>query len=68
MLKSAGSKWRQFKTDLTRKYVMPYLGDKKILSKPPKRYSYVRKSTWRRFVKQRTDPKWMVYVILFLIL
>ena len=40
---------------------MPFLGDKKKLSKPPRGYGYVSKSTWRRFVKQRTDPKWMVW-------
>lgn len=60
VLKSAGSKWRQFKTDLTRKFVLPFVGDKKKLSKPPRRYAYVSKSTWKRFVKQRTNSAWTV--------
>ncbi|XP_074347390.1 uncharacterized protein LOC141686242 [Apium graveolens] len=58
VLKSAGSKWRQFKTDLTRKYVLPFIGEKKKLSKPPRGYGYVSKATWKRFVRQRTDSKW----------
>ncbi|KAL8123265.1 hypothetical protein AgCh_011296 [Apium graveolens] len=58
VLKSAGSKWRQFKTDLTRKFVLLFVGDKKKLNKPPKRYGFVSKSTWKNFVKQRTDPSW----------
>ncbi|KAL8088632.1 hypothetical protein AgCh_038419 [Apium graveolens] len=34
VLKSAGTKWRQFKYELTRKFVKPYIGKKKKLSKP----------------------------------
>ncbi|KAL8099000.1 hypothetical protein AgCh_031633 [Apium graveolens] len=52
-------KWGQFKTDVTRKFVLPFIGDKKKLNKPPKRYAFVSKSTWKNFVKQRTDPSWM---------
>jgi len=29
VLKSAGEQWRQFKTDLTTKHVMPYLEKRK---------------------------------------
>ena len=60
MLKSAGCKWRQFKTTLTTKYVLPYIGQKKKLRNPPKKYSYVRKDTWRRFVATRTTKEWQV--------
>lgn len=60
VLKSAGCKWRQFKTNLTRKFVRPYVGQKEKLSKPPKQYAFVSKSTWKRFVRQRTDPTWEV--------
>lgn len=60
MLKSAGTKWRQFKADLTRNYVMPYIGEKKKLSKPPKQYSFVGRGHWRRFVAERTASSWQV--------
>lgn len=50
-LQSAGFKWRQFKTDLTNKNVLPFVGQKKKLSKHPKQYAYVGKSAWKRFVK-----------------
>ena len=57
-LQSAGVKWRQFKTTLTTDFVMPYKGQKKKLSKPPKQYAYVGKEIWRDFVSQRMTPKW----------
>ena len=60
VLKSAGSKWRQFKTNLTRKYVLPFIGEKKKLSKPLRGNDYVSKETWKRFVRQRTDSNWKV--------
>lgn len=63
VLKSAGMKWRQFKTNLTKKYVLPYLGRKKKLSKPPKQYSFVGRETWKRFVATRTSADWKVCVI-----
>ena len=62
VLKSAGEKWRQFKTDLTTKQVMPYLGKKKKLRKPPKKYEFVCKEAWTRFVALRTNEKWLVWI------
>lgn len=57
-LQSAGVKWRQFKTKLTTEYVMPYIGKRKKLYKPPKKYAFVGKEAWRRFVAERTTKKW----------
>ncbi|PRQ57802.1 hypothetical protein RchiOBHm_Chr1g0352301 [Rosa chinensis] len=59
VLSSAGVKWRYFKTTLTRKYVLPFLGKKKKLRKPPKQYSYVGLQPWKEFVKQRTSEEWL---------
>lgn len=70
VLKSAGSKWRQFKTNLTCKFVIPFIGQKKKLGRPPKQYAFVGKSAWRKFVAQRTSADWMVYssiLLLFLV-
>lgn len=33
VLKSAGAKWRQFKANLTKKHVLPYVGQKKKIEK-----------------------------------
>ena len=63
MLKSASCKWRQFKTTLTTKYVVPYIGQKKKLMKPPRKYAFVGKEAWRKFVKPRIDKSWMVNYI-----
>lgn len=64
VLKSAGCKWRQFKTDLTRKFVLPFVGKKKKLGRPPKQYAFVGKSVWKNFVAQRTCSSWQVYTLL----
>lgn len=63
VLTSAGMKWRQFKTKLTTKYVLPFLGHKKKLARPPKQYAFVGKEHWKNFVKLRTCEQWKVYAI-----
>lgn len=68
ILKSAGIKWRQFKTFLTRKYILPFAGQKKKLSKPPKQYAFVGRETWKRFVAARTQDEWKVYNFFYIIL
>ncbi|KAL8147496.1 hypothetical protein AgCh_004988 [Apium graveolens] len=59
VLKSAGEKWRQCKTDLTTKHVMPYAEKKKKLKRPPKNYRFVGQEAWTRFIAQRTCDKWL---------
>lgn len=59
VLTSAGTKWRQLKTMLTRKYVLPNLGRKKKLRKPPKQYNYVGLEPWNAFVRERKKPEWL---------
>ncbi|KAL6582611.1 hypothetical protein OROMI_004689 [Orobanche minor] len=53
-------KWRQFKTNLNRKFVKPYLGQKKKLRKPPKKYAFVGKEPWKKFVAQRITEDWQL--------
>lgn len=43
LISFAGAKYRNFKANLTRDYVRPYLGQKKKLRKPPKKYAFVGK-------------------------
>lgn len=66
VLKSAGTKWRQFKSQLTADYVMPYVGQKKKLRKPPQKYAFVGKDKWKNFVAQRISDKWMVCIFIFI--
>lgn len=61
VLKSAGAKWRQFKSMLTSTYVKPFAGQKKKLLRPPKKYAYVGKDHWRKFVAMRTTGDWEVH-------
>lgn len=65
VLKSAGTKWRQFKSELTNNYVIPFKGDKKKQWKPPKKYGFVGKDVWKRFVAERTSDKWMVLFYIY---
>ncbi|KAK1371536.1 hypothetical protein POM88_037628 [Heracleum sosnowskyi] len=58
VLKSASAKWRQFKTNLNRKFVKPNLGQKKKLRKPPNQYAFVGKEAWKKFVAQRITDDW----------
>lgn len=67
VLISAGTKWRQFKSMLTRDYVMPFIGQKKKLAKPPRKYAFVGKEAWKRFVAIRSSDDWKVCVISILI-
>ncbi|KAK9933083.1 hypothetical protein M0R45_020292 [Rubus argutus] len=59
VLTSAGTKWRQFKTMLTRKYVLPNLGRKRKLRKPPRQYNFVGLDPWKKFVRERKKPEWL---------
>lgn len=60
ILQSAGVKWRQFKTKLNREFVKPYIGQKKKLMKPPKKYAFVGKKAWKGFVAARTSNEFAV--------
>ncbi|WOH07651.1 hypothetical protein DCAR_0727084 [Daucus carota subsp. sativus] len=60
ILQSAGAKWRNFKAKLTAEYVLPYVGQKKKLQKPPKQYAFVGKKAWRRFVAVRVTKDWQI--------
>ncbi|KAL8146466.1 hypothetical protein AgCh_004264 [Apium graveolens] len=58
ILMSAGTKWRQFKSTLTSKYVKPFIGHKMKLRNPPKKYAYVGKDAWIKFVATRSSESW----------
>ena len=60
-------KWRQFKTDLNRKFIVPYLEHPKLLEENsdafkhlPRAYSSIEQQHWDHFVASRTTPEFLV--------
>ncbi|KAI5343680.1 hypothetical protein L3X38_011556 [Prunus dulcis] len=43
VLSSAAKKWKDFKSTLTRHYILPYTNDKEKLSQPPETYKFIEK-------------------------
>ncbi|KAI5352658.1 hypothetical protein L3X38_005549 [Prunus dulcis] len=46
-------KWKDFKSTLTRHYILPYTNDKEKLSHPPETYKFIEKAQWDAFVASR---------------
>ncbi|XP_062077886.1 uncharacterized protein LOC133782573 [Humulus lupulus] len=60
---SVGNKWRQFKCNLNKKFIVPYLNDPSLLEakprgldKPPPSY-HIEETHWKEFVKRRTSKE-----------
>ncbi|BBG93680.1 hypothetical protein Prudu_001764 [Prunus dulcis] len=53
VLASAAKKWKDFKSTLTRHYILPYTNDKEKLSQPPETYKFIEKAQWDAFVASR---------------
>ncbi|VVA34747.1 PREDICTED: unnamed product partial, partial [Prunus dulcis] len=43
VLASAAKKWKDFKSTLTRHYILPYTNDRERLSQPPETYKFIEK-------------------------
>ncbi|KAI5343636.1 hypothetical protein L3X38_011512 [Prunus dulcis] len=46
-------KWKDFKSTLTRHYILSYTNDKEKLSQPPETYKFIEKAQWDAFVASR---------------
>ncbi|KAI5351780.1 hypothetical protein L3X38_004671 [Prunus dulcis] len=53
VLSFAAKKWKDFKSTLTRHYILPYTNDKEKLSQPPETYKFIEKAQWDAFVASR---------------
>ncbi|KAI5328283.1 hypothetical protein L3X38_027680 [Prunus dulcis] len=53
VLSSAAKKWKDFKSTLTRHYILPYTNDKEKLSQPPETYKFIEKAQCDAFVASR---------------
>ncbi|KAL6223405.1 hypothetical protein ACLB2K_006792 [Fragaria x ananassa] len=59
VIKSAGVKWREFKSRLTCQYVLPYIDDPESLKFPPDDYRFITPDVWKDFVKSRLTPEFL---------
>ncbi|KAI5327975.1 hypothetical protein L3X38_027371 [Prunus dulcis] len=53
VLAFAAKKWKDFKSTLTRHYILPYTNDRERLSQPPETYKFIEKAQWDAFVASR---------------
>ncbi|KAI5328215.1 hypothetical protein L3X38_027612 [Prunus dulcis] len=53
VLTSAAKKWKDFKSTLTRHYILPYTNDREKLSQPPETYKFIERAQWDAFVASR---------------
>ncbi|CAL9006430.1 unnamed protein product [Prunus brigantina] len=55
VLTYAAKKWKDFKSTLTRHYILPYINDRERLSQPPETYKFIEKAQWDAFVASSND-------------
>lgn len=60
VLTSASNRWRQFKSDLTRKYIMPFKDEAEALKNPPEDYGFIKQQHWKQFVNGRLTKEFQV--------
>ncbi|KAI5351560.1 hypothetical protein L3X38_004451 [Prunus dulcis] len=53
VLSSAAKKWKDFKSTLTRQFILPFANEKENLKEPPQLYNFIEKSQWDAFVASR---------------
>ncbi|CAL9024606.1 unnamed protein product [Prunus brigantina] len=57
VLSSAAKKWKDFKSTLTRHYILPYIKERERLSQPPETYKFIEKAQWDAFVASRLSKE-----------
>ncbi|CAL2233152.1 unnamed protein product [Prunus armeniaca] len=57
VLSSVAKKWKDFKSTLTRHYILPYIKDREKLSQPPEIYKFIEKAKWDAFVASRLSKE-----------
>ncbi|CAL9020687.1 unnamed protein product [Prunus brigantina] len=56
VLSSAAKKWKDFKSTLTRQFILAFANEKEKLKEPPQLYNFIDKSEWDAFVASRLSP------------
>ncbi|CAL2260359.1 unnamed protein product [Prunus armeniaca] len=57
VLSSAAKKWKDFKSTLTRHYILPYIKEREKLSQPSEVYKFIEKAEWDAFVASRLSKE-----------
>ncbi|CAL8156650.1 unnamed protein product [Prunus armeniaca] len=57
VLSSAAKKWKDFKSTLTRHYILSYIKEREKLSQPPEVYKFIEKAEWDAFVASRLSKE-----------
>lgn len=60
VLTSAASKWREFKSKLTKWYILPYKDEPELLQFPPDDYRSIEQADWDIFVHSRLTDNFQV--------
>ncbi|CAL8161838.1 unnamed protein product [Prunus armeniaca] len=56
---SAAKKWKDFKSTLTKHYILPYIKEREKLSQPPELYKFIEKAEWDAFVASRLSQEFV---------
>ncbi|KAL6191826.1 hypothetical protein ACLB2K_038215 [Fragaria x ananassa] len=59
VMQSAAARWREFKSRLTKVYIVPYLDQAEMLKYPPQDYKIINADNWTQFVTERTKPTFL---------
>ncbi|KAI5339328.1 hypothetical protein L3X38_018600 [Prunus dulcis] len=60
VLSSAVEKWKDFKSTLTRQFILLFTNQKKKLKEPPQLYNFIKKSQWDAFVASKLSPNFEI--------
>ena len=60
VLSSAAAKWKQFKSRLSTRHIIPFKNNPEILRKPPSVYNFITHKEWEGFVALRLSAKYLV--------
>ncbi|PRQ34705.1 hypothetical protein RchiOBHm_Chr5g0072061 [Rosa chinensis] len=59
VLISAGRKWREFKSHLTTRYILPYRDNPEMIESRPEDYLFINQRDWEIFVKDRLSDTFL---------
>lgn len=68
VLSSAGNKWRDFKSRLTKDYIIPFKDDTEKLKEPPSEYPFISRPVWATFVASRLSKEFEVTYHMFVLI
>ena len=54
--------WRNFKTTLTSKYILPHKDQPELLKHPPEGYDFIKQEHWDAFVRSRLSEEFLVCI------